>query len=583
MIKKYFVDSQSSFNKSLMLPFYEGCRYGFRIEGLDDHSKRVLFDSKNIKFTNKTGEVDPKSLPTYAHIVYLDEDYSIKALIFFSSITKQYYEFRVDHQDEYKLKIQSNYINANSVVLENDYEKSLKKKGVNHYQGVGDFNTIKDLNYYDHKCSSIISSRVNKTSNISRLIFNKNNKFTADFVHFAHRGIIAITNKEMLDEKVLSSDIHASLKNDRKDCLFINFNTGDIEYFIYTYRPLYVNHYLLFKKLGDNKYEFMKEDIFFNKLLLDTNQDFKIASEFASKNLSNMNYNDFFKVYQEFEEGEQVDEELNDELNLLEQVSNNEIENKFVVLEQLDLLLDKYHYSLKGNSIYFDDYEIMPLAFIEKDSIKIDGDRMFNNSPLVEVLLSNQEEIENRIKELLFNKPSSRLTALKCLVDELTSSVYLRGDDHQSLLINEIDNNIKTLWPSDIEYPLGYYQLIDKKYNDWLKEAKTQERKPLIDVEINVTLHASLRMIERIGKMSDLEMKNLAQKAYTYGLTSVHFLEKDVTMFKFLQYQQNKYPNKTLRLYKDFVYIFSLTPPYNLVTCFHISENYERYKKNMRK
>ena len=97
---------------------------------------------------------------------------------------------------------------------------------------------------------------------------------------------------------------------------------------------------------------------------------------------------------------------------------------------------------------------------------------------------------------------------------------------------------------------------------------------------MNITLHASLRMDERIGKLNDNEKIQLANNAYNNGLTSVHFYEKNNTMFSFIQYQQNKYPGKTLRLLGDIIYIFSLRAPHDLITCFPYKENYERYAIN---
>ena len=97
---------------------------------------------------------------------------------------------------------------------------------------------------------------------------------------------------------------------------------------------------------------------------------------------------------------------------------------------------------------------------------------------------------------------------------------------------------------------------------------------------MNITLHASLRIDERIGKMSDEEKMLLAKEAYSDGFTSVHFYGKNNLMFRFLQHQQNKYLGKTLRLFNDFIYIFSLKAPHDLITCFPIKENYERYVSN---
>ncbi|MBQ6920932.1 MAG: hypothetical protein IJQ72_03420 [Bacilli bacterium] len=51
-------------------------------------------------------------------------------------------------------------------------------------------------------------------------------------------------------------------------------------------------------------------------------------------------------------------------------------------------------------------------------------------------------------------------------------------------------------------------------------------------------------------------------------------------MFKFLQYQQNKKRGKTLRLYKDYLFFYSMEPPHDLVTCFPFNSSFETYSKN---
>ena len=48
-------------------------------------------------------------------------------------------------------------------------------------------------------------------------------------------------------------------------------------------------------------------------------------------------------------------------------------------------------------------------------------------------------------------------------------------------------------------------------------------------------------------------------------------------MFQFLQHQQNKEKGKTLRLFKEIVFIFSMHAPHELVTCFPYKRNYDYY------
>ena len=586
MIKKYIVNPQSGFNKSLMLPFYERCRYGFHIDGLDDHSLRILFDPKYLKVVNKAGDIDPKSLPTFAHIVYLDDELNIRALVMYSAITKQYYCARVDHQDEFKLKIQNNYIDKDSALLEADYEKSLKKKGINHFDGLGDFNDIKDINYYDYKYSNIIAGRIDKKSNISRLIFFKNNSFIADFVRFSDNNKINIVNKERIANQALSLDTQSKLINNRKDCLFVNFNTGKIEYLIYTYRPNLVNHYLLFKCINEKKYEFIKEDICFNKLLLVDNLcdiQFKDGSEYASEELSGMNYDDFVEIYKEFEEDERVEELIDSDFELYEKRRQTG-DNKFVAYELFDSILRGYGSEMDDNLIYFNQYETTPLAYISNGCINIQVNRLSEDAELVEQIpLTEIDTIETSIDKLLFKTPSSRLATLHQLVEESTKEQYdPRNKDHNSF-INEIDERIASLWPIDHTYPEGYLDEITKKYNYWKDQPKRdieEIKKGALNTCERITIHGSGRSKERIANMNRDEILALAQEAYSLGTTPAHYIESDPKVFRYLSHQQNKHADTTLRVYKGFIFIFGLRSPYPLITCYAFQQGYDHYKRS---
>ena len=83
--------------------------------------------------------------------------------------------------------------------------------------------------------------------------------------------------------------------------------------------------------------------------------------------------------------------------------------------------------------------------------------------------------------------------------------------------------------------------------------------------------------------MNDEEMLSIVKVAYDKGLTSGHYIEKDPLMFKFLSYQQSKYIGKTLRIYKDVLFFYSLEPPHSLITCFPYKTNYEKYISNKKK
>ena len=597
MVKKYYVDKNSVFAKSIILPFYEGDGAGFTVEGLDYTLSRALFNPKTLKFNPKTGEIDANSIQTYCCAVYLDEQRNLKAFIIYAQSKKTYYCFRFANQGDFKFRFQNNYASNDAKVLELDYEKSLKKKGVNHFGGLGDFKAIRDLNYFDEMYSGLVNPRISKKSNVSQLIFKENNNFTADFVNLASHSSISIVNKGKLRDKVLTLDAMQKLKTNRKDCLFVNFQTGTLDFFIYTYRPFTTNHYLLFKGLGKDKFEFIAESICFNQLLERPEIKplyFKQGSEFASKALSKMNYDVFLERYLEFAEDEEIDEEFNAEWELLEQLKLLSNKKSVVIDTQLEALLKGFGFAIEDNVIYFKEYETIPLAAFGDQHIKIKQNRSLTDLSLTnQISLKDLTRIEKSLVDLLQNKPSSRLLALDKLIDNVIQKAFNENDEEQRLLIEEIESSIKTLWPNDKKYPVSFFKSILEKYDNWksgvnktaiAKVVKKVPKKKEVpdDVNVIITLHAALRIDERIGKLSEEEKIQLAKEAYYFGKTSVHFYEVDNTMFSFLQYQQNKYLDKTLRLHEGVIYIFSMKPPHSLITCYPINDSYDRYVAHMR-
>ena len=103
MIKKYYVNPNSLFAKTIALSFYDGSNKGFAVEGLDDSLRRELFALRTLKLNPKNNEADPKSITTNVSSVYLDEQSNIRAIIFYSSSKKQYYCFRTSDPNSFRL------------------------------------------------------------------------------------------------------------------------------------------------------------------------------------------------------------------------------------------------------------------------------------------------------------------------------------------------------------------------------------------------------------------------------------------------------------------------------------------------
>ena len=193
----------------------------------------------------------------------------------------------------------------------NDYEKHCKNKGKNLYAGEGDYKLIEDLNYFENLYQEEVDKKHDKESNIYRLIFHKNNIFTADFVDDVEKKKINIVNIERLDKKALTLGSMSKNKSDRQDCLLIDSETKDIKYFIFTYKPYLIKHYLLFKNLGNDSYIFLKETICFNEIIASLKDiTFKKASAFATRSFEKIRYENFSSEYILFEEEEEFEEEV---------------------------------------------------------------------------------------------------------------------------------------------------------------------------------------------------------------------------------------------------------------------------------
>lgn len=443
MFKKYYIDSNSDLSKSLILSFLEPHGRGFTINGLSESQYKDLFSNRDIKLINN--EVDFKSVTTKVEAIYLDDSLHLKAIAL-SSKSHQYYLFKVDHQDDNKLNINQKYISDHLDDLLLDFESHSKSKGKINYYGEGDPSLIENINYFENIYVPNIKDKIDMNSNIYQLVFLSNNLFTADFVYLCNNGSIKIVNKDDISNKVLTLEMMRKNNTHRKDCLFINSSTKDIEYFIFTYKEHFINHYYLFKNLGNDQFLFITEDISFNKILASEELKeitYKKASASAVKEFAKKRYDNFYNEYTSFEAEEEFEIDIINEFNI---------------------------------------------------------------------------------------KEFSKIKAKTKLI--------------------EFINDIKSIYK-------------DKHYKS----------------DIGVTLHGRTRILERIGELQDNEMLLLAKVAYEEGKNSVNYIESDPQMFKFLQYQQNKKRGKTLRLYKDFLFFYSLEPPHDLVTCFPFDSSFERYSK----
>lgn len=324
MIKKYQIYPNSDFNKSIILTLFERGEYGFHIAGLNSEETNDLFP-RNFKPKLIKNEVDITSFPTRCDVVYLNEDFVIKAILLVSK-NKKYYLFKSDPQNIKQLNIHQKYISNNKESLLKDYEKHCKSKGKNLYEGEGDTSIVNNLNYFDYLFKDIDKSHLCKQSNIYRLSFSNNNMFTTDFVDYVAKKKIIITNHDAIDKGALTLASMGNNKTHRQDCLLIDAATKDIKYLVFTYKPHLINHYLLFKNLGDNHFCFIEETISFNEIFslkeLQTIK-YKNGSAFAAISFAKKRYENFSNEYILFEEEEQFDEQIQTALPVQEEAKIN--------------------------------------------------------------------------------------------------------------------------------------------------------------------------------------------------------------------------------------------------------------------
>lgn len=590
MIKKYLVEKESTFNKSIMLPFYEGVTYGFTIDGLSIDERFKLFDFSKVKNVGKN-----IVLSSNCYAIYLDDNFLIKALVIEANIDKKiiYYCLRGDSQNDKKLRYQTNYKSEDVNKLLIEFEKSgpCKKDQV----VPSKFSEIKDLDYFKQKYSESISKQVDKDSSVSRLVFQNPSKFLSDFARLVERDELKISAKDgsfFPKAKIISQNIIQKNRFNRQDCLLINVDNENIEYFVYTFSNKFTNHYYLFKFVSNKEYVFIAESTCFEQLLLENLKELKYKNHTfeASKALENVSFNDFIKEYIEFKNDEAFDESFEKDFEVFEHIEQIVEEEEIVISPMLDALLKKFNYRNEAGVLFFDEYEPLPLGFIEREYINFVKDReTIDENQMIRLPLKNLNKVQKYLVNLLQELPSSRVLYFKRLIEKTIKHAYSKDNNEQLALISQIEDAYKTMWPTDRNYQSD---TIRKAYNEFLKWKENSKKDVVVSIEdklstinsdVGVTLHAMSRIDERIKKMSDEDKTSLAKVAYEKGKNSAHYYGVNNDMFMFLQYKQNKYPDKTLRLYEDVIFIFGLKPPHALITCFPLNKSFEEFMKHRHK
>lgn len=592
MIYKYNVQSNTIFHDSIMLPLFEQGHYGFEIQGLLDDDLREVFSTKKIKINNKK-EIDISAL-SKLEVVYLDDHKLLKAFVIYCPTTKKYYFFR--HEEGLIYKTQNNYIDTHLEIVVADYEKRRTRK--KEFGGLGEYELIQDLDYFEDIFFAVIN-KIDNEPNGARIIFSENSYFAYAFIDGLTKGNINIINKDRLVNNVISIDSmnKAELRYNRKDCVYVNYDIGDIEYFIFTsrYKSSNLNHYFLFKKISENTFEYLIEDVSFNKVFSFIKQatSFKDLDTTLSKGLIHTEYEDFYAALIQFQDYEEIDEDISSLIDALLTESDEEEKQESTLGKELISLFDGYSYKIKDNSVIFEDYESFPLLTIGEGWVKFKKNRMPKDEAFTnQISFKDTTKLKKSLVDLLQGQPSSRILSFEQKVKNISLLKYNPDSKEQIRLINDIEDAYLDMQKTDKRYPEGYLNKIYQSFNNWksiftLSEdkkpekeqfASSSQRKSLNTSNVYVSEHASLRINERIEPMNDEQQLVLAIKAYETGVQPIDFIDKQDDVFECMHYLQNKKPGKTLRLFNNIIFIFGLQEPHALVTVYPFEESLKRYR-----
>ena len=303
--------------------------------------------------------------------------------------------------------------------------------------------------------------------------------------------------------------------------------------------------------------------------------------------LSTVSYKDFVEQYIQFKQDENIDEILQKELSTVGERLQKIVKKGYFLPPDIKNILDKYGFDNDNGMIYFKDFEIIPLAFLELNHINICENRSLNDdAPMKRFHYRDKVEIESTIHNLLINQPSSRLLNLSKLIERVTKKYY-EGKEEQLILIKEIEDKYKTIWESDRKNQTKYIRDLMKSFTDWKTRNNSSIKKLLKEADnsiindVNLSLHGSGRLNERIDeKLSNANKLALAKLAYEKGKTAIHFFGISDNDFKVMQFIQNKNPDATIRLYEDYVFVYSLKPPHTLITCLSYKQSYDNFMKH---
>ena len=580
-LKKYLVKKESNFNKSLLLHFYEANDSAFVIEGLTFDEKRKLFNNAEIKRSGKNNEVAFDKLTTSVVIAYLDDTYTLNALVL-EDKNKQYYFFRIDLQKPRVLRIQSNYISKDLKSLCDDYEKSGSRR--KNYGGEGDFSMIANDDYFEKHNKELLDKHINPKSPVSRITFDSANMYFSDIARMVEQNKIHLIGVE--DKRILYRDTLAKQTRNRRDVVFVNTTTQYVEYLIYSIKFNLINHYLLFKHTKDNELELiLKSTVFSDLFLLTDLKDIKYKDHSLEDGrlLSNVSYSDFISAYIEFKRDQEIDE-------LITKLEEEKVEvaPKPLISDELLQILNNFNCEIIDDLLFFKDYEEVSLAFIQGKHIFICVSRDLDNyDDFTKIHLSQVKTIENTITDLLEKKPSSRVLLLEKFISRAETRL-LEYTDEQNLMIKEIEDLYKNLWDTDKKYFNSYITKLMNRFNKWRsfnKESIAKNFKNLKTANIDnvsLTIHGSDRISKRIKDLSYEEKLNLAKLAFEEGKTPMHFYDSSPNDYSCLLYIQNKTRNTTIKLYKEVVFVFSKEISHQLITCFPYKQsfdNFMRYQK----
>ena len=437
--------------------------------------------------------------------IYLDTDsHVIKAVIIHSDKLGKYYLLSNTSQAKwlqkggnvltFKIELK-NDSNQNEGRLIKQFEKKLK--GVE-LLSREDEEIIKNQRYSEYRVYDDVTSSI-KVNEIPlvKYSYDKTNMFSTDLIDSINKvdSIYKIVNKEEIDsfDKIFSLEQMSKKRSGRNDHFYFDKEKRLLKFFIFSVYLSKGPRYYLFENLGDKvSFKFLRMTDSVRALIKQIEDEYYVVP--ASKEQlvlrGRIKYEDYLEIVkdrEEIEEQESINKQIEAEFKEIVNKDEKEVVND---IKDIDSDLDEFKKYItevggvvENGLIYFPDYEDFPIAAISKYEISIRNSRFPNNNDIA-IYSRNKykrkdKEIKNRIVSLLIGSSSSRINALKTIIERVKD--YNFTSDTPKEVIDIFNHQIAAaffyLWSSDYNDP-NEYELIQRYreyYEGWKKEYNAED------------------------------------------------------------------------------------------------------------